>query len=191
MSKTYVKVKKSETVQDVLQTIAEKVRDPKNDKFKPGQYVLVGEDDSVLKVVTVCGAVSRTEQSYKDDLDINRLLEPAIRKGLLRHVTKFEGEYDDIPAIDFQEAHFKVAKALSMFQALPSKLRNQFEGDPGKFLSFVQDPANEGWLRKHGIIKGIDGLTGSGAPTGYDPRATEGPSSPGAEAPAPEAPPSA
>ncbi len=183
--KQFIQLEHGETRADAVQRIVDLVRDKKAKSYKPGKYALIGANDTVVKVVTITGA-NLTEQSYKDDVDVNRLLEPAMKKGLLRHVTKFEGEYDDFPAEDFQTAQFVVAQGKSMFEALPSRMRARFDGDPARFMEFVQDPANEGWLRAHGVLEGIDGLDAQGKPTGYDPGAPEpDPVKPGPPAPSP------
>ena len=44
-----------------------------------------------------------------------------------------------------------VATANSMFQDLPSSIRNQFQNDPGQFLDFVQDPENLEEMREMGL----------------------------------------
>ena len=152
------------TLVDDLEAVLGDIRD----NAPPGKHILVNEKGRAIKVLTKCG-LSKTEQSYADDLDINRLLEPAMRKGLLRHSVQFEGEYDDIPVGDFQEAQFIVAKAKSMFEQLPSATRTKFENDPGKFMKFVQDPDNKPWLQAQGVLKGLDGLDKDGNPTGYNP----------------------
>lgn len=163
----------------------EKVVDAITDRATFGKNVVVDASGKVVKVVTVTGP-GKTEQMYGELLNINKLVEPAQRKGLLRHVTKFEGEYDDIPVADFQEAQFIVAKANSMFEALPSSIRTRFENDPGKFMSFVQNPKNEDWLREHGIVKGLDGLDDDGNPTGYIPTVKEASKDPADVNPPPE-----
>lgn len=185
MSKYVETIEANETVQDAVQRVVDLVHDRKS-PYKPGQYLFVHADNSpVVKVVTVTGLSNRVEQSYAKDVDVNRLLEPAMKKGLLRHVAKFEGEYDDIPAADFQAAQFIVAKGKSMFEALPSRMRERFNGNPAEFMEFVQDPANEGWLREHGIIEGIDGADAAGRDTGYTPQEPpEGPQAQAARAPA-------
>ena len=122
-------------------------------KIKPGQKIFLDPNGKVLKVGTFTGLDNLVEQAYGEQLNVNNLLKPAIDKGLLRHGVTFEGEYDDIPAGDFQEAQFIVAKGKSMFEALPAAIRNKFEGQPDKFMSFVQNPINEPWLREQGIIK--------------------------------------
>ena len=47
-------------------------------------------------------------------------------RGLLRASMKFEGEMDDYPNYDFQQANFMMAKARSMFEAMPSNVRLKF-----------------------------------------------------------------
>lgn len=161
MSKYYVERQVGESVDDIKAEI--------QSNGKPGQFVILETGGKrCLKVFTHTGP-GLTEQSYGEQLDINNLLEPAIRRGLLRHGTTFEGEYDDIPFGDFQEAQFLVAKGKSMFEALPAAIRKKFEGDPGKFMEFVQDPKNEPWLREQGVVRGLDGLDKDGNPTGFDP----------------------
>lgn len=180
--KKYIELEGKETTDDAVVRVVQKVFDRKAKDYPPGQYVIVDQNGRVSKVMTVTGP-GRTEQSYKDDTDINRLLQPAIKKGLLRHVEKFAGEYDDIPVESFQDAQFIVAKGQNMFEALPSYIRDKF-GTPAKFMEFVQNPDNETWLRKNGLLKGLDGVDRKGALTGYAPKETP----PGEEAPAPEAP---
>ena len=151
----------------MVEIIAQKVNDNRQKNWTPGEYCIM-DGERCVKQIVITGK-TKTDQSFGEQLDINRLLEPAQRKGLLRHVTRFEGEYDDIPAGDYQEAQFIIAAGKSMFEALPSKTRFKFDNDPAKFMSFVQDPANKDWLISNGIAKGVDGLTKDGIDTGYNP----------------------
>ena len=162
-----IELKATEDVKEKVKDLATRVADKKQKQYKPGKYVLVDTEGKVKKVITLTGE-GKTEQSYKDDLDINRLLEPAMKKGLLRHVTTFVGEYDDIPFDSFQDAQFIVAKGKNMFEALPSKIRTKF-GTPDKFMEYVQNPENKQWLIDNGVLKGLDGVDGKGTPTGYNP----------------------
>lgn len=157
--KVRVLVPKNGDVTETVKTLVEQVR---QGRAEPGQRVLHTKEGKVLKCVTITGVQSRVEQSYGEQLNINNILEPAIRKGLLRHGITFEGEYDDIPVGDFMEAQVIVAKGKSMFEALPAAIRAKFEGKPEKFMAFVQDPANEKWLRDNGMLKGLDGLDSKG-----------------------------
>ena len=123
------------------------------------------KETKVLKVFTHTGQKCNVDQSFKDSMDINKLLEKAQRDGLIRHGVKFEGEYDDIAAEDFQTAQFAVAKANTMFETLPSTMRNRF-GTTEKFLQWAQNPNNANEMQKLGILKGNDGLTTEGKPSG-------------------------
>lgn len=126
---------------------------------KPGHYKIGN------KIVTFTGSDTKVEQGQRYLTDLNRLLESAQKKGLLRHVAKFAGEYDDIPVQDYQEAMYKITKANSMYEKLPGNVRKEFK-NPAQFLAFVQDPKNADKMQKMGILKGNDGLTASGQPSG-------------------------
>jgi hypothetical protein len=132
---------------------------PKN--TKPGVYKVEGMN----KIVTITAPESQVQQSDQHLTDINRLLEPAMRKGALRHSIKFAGKYDDIPYRDYQDAQYKIAEAKTMYEELPSNIRQEFD-NPGKFLEFVQNPANADRMKQMGILKGNDGKTAQGAPSG-------------------------
>lgn len=172
--KTVVELKDKQSLVEAIAEVINAVGDKKKKDYEPGQYVWTDKEGRVLKVATITGA-GKTSQSYKEDTDVNRLLEPAMRKGLLRHVEKFEGEYDDIPVESFQDAQFIVAKGKNMFEALPSRIREKF-GTADKFMAFVQNPDNKDWLIKQGVLKGLDGLDAKGQPTGYAPENENKPS---------------
>lgn len=142
------------------------------DHKKVGQQVITNVDGKVVKVVTVTGK-TKTDQSFKDDTDLNHILMPAIKKGLLRHAVKYEGEYDDFPDFDFQEAQFQLARANSMFEELPSAIRVRFNNKPSEFIDFVNNPDNAGKLAEMGLSKGLDGLKADGSATAAAQQAAE------------------
>jgi hypothetical protein len=162
-----IEIGDNEILEERIAETVDRVYSKKRKDYQPGKYVFTNARGNVLKVTTITGP-GKTEQSYKEDLDINRMLEPAIRKGLLRHVNKFEGEYDDIPVESFQDAQFIVSKGKNMYEALPSRIRAKFKG-PGEFMEYVQNPENRPWLKKHGLLKGLDGMDRRGNSTGYNP----------------------
>ena len=130
-----------------------------------GKYILMS-GKKVIKVQTHTGTESKVDEAQAQLTDINLLLEPAKAKGLLRHAIKYEEKYDDIPALTYQDALNKVAKAGEMFDALPSNMRNRFNNDPQQFLEFVHNPSNADEMQKLGMLKGNDGLTINGQPSG-------------------------
>jgi phage internal scaffolding protein len=130
----------------------------------PGQYVKM-KNGKAVKVITFLGSEEKTEQAQRALTDVHALLEPAIKRGLLRHSYDFEGEYDDIPALTYEDALNVKAKAESMFEQLPSAWRNKFNNDPKQFLEFTQNPDNGPEMAKMGMLRGNDGFTISGTPS--------------------------
>lgn len=97
---------------------------------------------------------SRTKQSFRDECDINNILKQYRVSGMLRHVSAKadQGAYQDLPDdMDYQTSINTVMRAQEAFATLPSKIRNQFENDPAKFLTFMADPANEAEVVKMGL----------------------------------------
>lgn len=115
---------------------------------------------------TIVTGRGKTEQAHKAQCDMNVILRDYQRTGLMKHVKNNAGRYDDIPAVDFQEAMFLVTRAQAMFSELPSNIRKRFANDPAEFFEFVQNPENKEELRKLGLLAGSDGLTAEGKPSG-------------------------
>lgn len=90
----------------------------------------------------------RTKQSFKKECDINNIMAKFQKTGAITHVRDHGANYGFATSTDFHQAMNTVAKANEMFDALPSTIRSRFNGDPGAFLDFVQDPENEDEMRK-------------------------------------------
>lgn len=106
-----------------------------------------------------------TEQSHKDQCDMNYILEDYTKTGLIKHAKQYQGKYDDVAVQDFQTALDIVKQSQEMFNQLPSLIRKRFNGNPADFLSFTQDPKNKKEMQDLGILKGNDGIDISGAPS--------------------------
>ena len=132
-----------------------------------GQYILTTKDKKkVLKVVTYNGTESLVDQAQTKMTDIQVLLEPAMRNGLLKHSLQYAEDSDNIPSTTYQEALITVANAQQMFDDLPVNMRSRFNQNPKEFLEFTSNPANAQEMQKLGMLKGNDGLTATGAPSG-------------------------
>jgi len=84
----------------------------------------------------------RTKQAFKDDADINKLLQRAQKTGTMSHLQKYETVYADFSGVDWEETQNTLARGRQVFSELPSEVRNEFQNSPGKFFEFVNDPAN-------------------------------------------------
>ena len=118
--------------------------------------------DRKLCPVVDCGE-GLTEQTHKNQCDINVILADYARTGFIRHAKDNQGRYDDVSQIDFQQAMITVANVKNMFEGLPSEVRKEFGHDAGQFLGYVQDPKNAEALEQRGISIGNDGVDINGA----------------------------
>ena len=105
-----------------------------------------------LKVAIATGD-GLTEQNHKDETDINNIVRKYNKTGLIDHLNQFEKQYGDMTGYDYQDAMNTVAAANTMFEGLPSAIRNKFDNDPAKFINFVDDEANADKLVEMGLAK--------------------------------------
>lgn len=133
---------------------------------EPGVYQYKDLDGKTQQI-THTGLESKVEQGQAEMTDINKLLRPAMLKGLLRHTVQFEGTGDDISPGDLQTAMNTVAKARTMFESLPKAfLKEQRISNPNEYLAFVQNPDNAKIMEKYGMLKLNDGKNQMGLPSG-------------------------
>ncbi len=135
-----------------------------------------------------------TKQAFKDETDINRILNMANKTGAISHLNKYEGMYGDFEEFDFLGAQLQIRKAGEIFEALPPELRREFQQSPKQFFEFVNDPANKDRLSeifpelaKPGkYVPDLSNRTppgGSNDPDAVDPDAVVPPVAPGPETP--------
>jgi phage internal scaffolding protein len=96
---------------------------------------------------------SLTHQSMAPECDINTIMKKYEKTGILEHRNNFEGQYADFTNTpsDYHESMNAVIAADEMFQTLPSGVRRRFHNDPGYFLDFVGNPANQDEIIKLGL----------------------------------------
>ena len=99
------------------------------------------------------GEKSLTKQEFRDQCDVNRIMDKYQKTGLLDHVSRYQGQYGDFAdAPDYHTALNKMYEADAMFMTVPSSIREMFNNDAGEFLEFVMDPANEAEMREIGLL---------------------------------------
>lgn len=100
------------------------------------------------------GEIAVTKQSHKDECDIYRILNQYQRTGIITHVQKQAGRFEDLPdPVDYQTALNIMAEANQAFSALPAKVRDHFSNDPANFLAAFEDPKQHDQLREFGFLK--------------------------------------
>lgn len=106
------------------------------------------------------GGESPTDQSFKDDADINVIMARAERGQMPDPMVigNRVGDYLDVydAPRDYLEARLIVSDAEARFSELPAKVRSRFANDPFELLSFIADPANRKEAEDLGLVKARD-----------------------------------
>ncbi len=91
------------------------------------------------------------QQQFKQDCDINTIMQRFQKDGITDHVNKHQLEYGFATPVQYHQAMNIITAADSMFNDLPSSLRNEFSNNPQAFLEFVQDEKNAERAQELGI----------------------------------------
>ncbi|UOF81663.1 scaffold protein [Microviridae sp.] len=83
-----------------------------------------------------------TKQSFKEEVDVNKIIEKAARGQVVPGQLR-DPIYEDFSSMpSYQEALNLVLRAEEQFAGLDAKLRSRFGNDPSQFLAFMEDPKN-------------------------------------------------
>lgn len=133
--------------------------------FAHSYYLHKGDSKDRPKLVrpTIDTGKGLTKQSFKKDRDINVIVNKYQRTGVIEFANKRAPEYMQMDEMDFQDAMQKVVHANEVFSELPAAVRKKFNNDPGQFMAFVHDPANEDEMVDMGLAvrrvdPGADGI---------------------------------
>lgn len=93
-----------------------------------------------------------TEQSHKKECDVTNIVKKYDKTGLINHISKFEASFGDTTGADFKTAQDLVTNAMSLFNSLPSEIRNEFDNSPQNLLQFMENPENRDKAIELGLI---------------------------------------
>lgn len=104
---------------------------------------------------TVPEGVSLTKQSFRDESDINMMMDRFQKTGVLDEDRVPVGaRYIDCTGIlSYQESLQVVTEAEEAFNGLDAKVRRRFDNDPAQMIAFLQDPASEAEARDLGLLE--------------------------------------
>lgn len=92
------------------------------------------------KLVTGKG---KTKQSFKDKVDINKIIKRHHKTGMIEHINKKEPFYGDVSDIaGYQESLEVVMKANELFGNMSAEIRKKFKNNPMDMITWLQDPKN-------------------------------------------------
>lgn len=121
------------------------VKPPYKD-FRPYEYpdqVWNTREDGTLDVGHANDDVSLTQQQFKDECDINNILQSYAETGTINHINRRPEMYGDFSQLtDLHESMETVRFANESFNALPAKVRARFDNDPRKLVEFCASGSN-------------------------------------------------
>lgn len=97
---------------------------------------------------------SLTQQHFKDECDVNRIMQRYQETGNWGEQMDVRPQFGDFSnEFDFRTAQETVIRAQAAFESLPSKVRRRFGNDPAELLEFLQDEANRDEAIMLGLIE--------------------------------------
>lgn len=132
-----------------LEIGAEELTNPKAFLRTPYNYDMdMISDETGLK----CEDVSRAKQSFKEECDINTIID---RFGIGYEMptgvkAPVYGDFTEV--CDFRSAMDAVLEAQKSFMALPAEVRSRFGNDPNGFVEFCSKDENYDEVEKLGLL---------------------------------------
>jgi len=95
-----------------------------------------------VRPVVSCGK-GRTKQSFKDRVNINKIIQKYQKTGLAEQLKVRDGVYMDVSRVgSLHESMEKVKYAEEQFLALPPAVRNRFQNSPLELVKFLENKEN-------------------------------------------------
>lgn len=96
--------------------------------------------------------VSLAVQSYRDDVDINKIVK-RMEKGQMLDNIRNDGRFEDVSKYtDLADAIIKVQEANELFMDIPAEVRSRFNNDPVELVEFLQDEGNRKEAEELGLV---------------------------------------
>nr|UXQ87947.1 MAG: internal scaffolding protein [Microvirus sp.] len=100
--------------------------------------------------VTTSASKGRTKQEFKEESEINYILDKWMNGQPPQLRPLDYGDYSS--NLDFQEAMEIITKTKEQFAGLPAKIRDRFGNDEKQMLHFLEDNDNLEEARKLGLV---------------------------------------
>lgn len=124
---------------------------------------------------------SMTDQSFKDECDMGKLIDRYNKTGFFYNPLAAHGQkprqpmfedFADVPT--FQDAQEVISRSQAQFEALPAKIRDFFDNDPALMLAFVHNPDNREKCVELGIFPAPSSRgAGDSSPANAEPPAAD------------------
>ena len=90
----------------------------------------------------ICNDASLTQQQFKEESDINTIVDRFMKSGVLPNPINMPQYIDYEGVFDFQSAMNTVRQADENFMRMDAKIRARFNNSPQEFLEFFGNPEN-------------------------------------------------
>jgi phage internal scaffolding protein len=97
--------------------------------------------------------VYTTEQQWKDECNVNNIIQKYDKNQLITHVNEMEAHHGDMTGADYKMMMDKIINIRNKFDQLPSSIRKRFQNSPEAYLAFMEDPKNRPEAIKLGLVK--------------------------------------
>lgn len=95
---------------------------------------------------------SKTQQHFKEECDINTIVERFHITGELPENVRMPTYADFTDVFDFHTAMNAIAKANESFDQMPANIRARFQNDPAQFVDFCSKEENREEAIKLGLV---------------------------------------
>lgn len=107
------------------------------------------------RVSVDCGTHLITKQEFKEESDINYILNQYKKTGIINNIMKQQPIYTDLPdELDYQHSMNITMQASDAFQTLPAVVRRYFDNDPLQLVAAVHNPDMRATLEELGVLEG-------------------------------------
>lgn len=122
---------------------------------KNGAQVIYKRENGSIGVMTINDEKTMTQQQFKDEVDVNNLMEKYITTGNAQIFQRSgKGVYGDFSEVkDFQSSLHSIMEAEQAFMQLPARTRAKFDNDPHKMFEFLNNKSNEAEALELGLIE--------------------------------------
>lgn len=114
-------------------------------------------DSASLETALVCDDETRTQQQFKEECDINTIVERFGITGELPQNVRVPLQEEFLETFDYQTSLNKLIEADEAFMQYPANVRAEFQNDAGKFVEYVSDPnpddEKKAKLKKWGLLR--------------------------------------
>lgn len=120
-------------------------------KLRADTYLYDTVAASDESAIDCSGDPGRTQQNFKEEVDINTIVRRFGLTGQLPENVRIPLDADFLDVMDYQSAMNAIRAADESFMRMPADVRSRFNNDAGAFVAFCVDPANLDEARKLGL----------------------------------------